>query len=563
MSSIYDSPSADSLEHMRDDKILQKINDSYVRSLMKMMSSKVLKELRAENETIQKHLNALTKDVHLLAGEVSAIRGEDRGWHQEAMVAKLEALREDVQMSAAREKEFVGELGELQRKVEGRYEDLLARYRHLDKDLRTSLREFRHESSEEQQTAATSLQDVRTSLREVRSDLDEQRESLKLLQDMDFAKNLGEARQVLADLQEERCWHQDAMKKLRESHEDQKQRREEEHAELEKRTDHFRKMLESALPTELDKRDQNLTKQSEQLLAQMESKHSTEHEQMLQRLEKIQNWTKGRIDECLDQARLLDQDILDKMNPDLMLMKDQQQRLHETLNQVITRVPALAVGDAQVREECSIFRNDIGKLSQEIVQMGESLQHMMPWVDWLHDHQPAISCLEDRLAALEHARGEQLEINSEDLQVLVHRLSNCEKDQQDEHRCITELQSSCRKLTEDVGSQMRKVLGLEVLQRKSIINNEEFKSWRQDFDAMKVRVKRFEMNQLQEQKNLKTCQDNCSRYRKACEDIYAKYHQEMSQKQSSGNQQHEAYAKWREDAVAWQQEQMRKFQSQK
>eukprot|EP00434_Breviolum_minutum_P019776 symbB.v1.2.017450.t1/scaffold1364.1/size123310/2 len=47
---------------MRDDKILQKINDSYVRSLMKMMSSKVLKELRAENETIQKHLNALTKD---------------------------------------------------------------------------------------------------------------------------------------------------------------------------------------------------------------------------------------------------------------------------------------------------------------------------------------------------------------------------------------------------------------------------------------------------------------------------------------------------------------------
>eukprot|EP00434_Breviolum_minutum_P004410 symbB.v1.2.003885.t1/scaffold211.1/size373615/26 len=254
-------------------------------------------------------------------------------------------------------------------------------------------------------------------------------------------------------------------------------------------------------------------------------------------------------------------DILDKMNPDLMLMKDQQQRLHETLNQVITRVPALAVGDAQVREECSIFRNDIGKLSQEIVQMGESLQHMMPWVDWLHDHQPAISCLEDRLAALEHARGEQLEINSEDLQVLVHRLSNCEKDQQDEHRCITELQSSCRKLTEAPG--MRKVLGLEVLQRKSIINNEEFKSWRQDFDAMKVRVKRFEMNQLQEQKNLKTCQDNCSRYRKACEDIYAKYHQEMSQKQSSGNQQHEAYAKWREDAVAWQQEQMRKFQSQK
>lgn len=102
MSSIYDSPSADSLEHMRDDKILQKINDSYVRSLMKMMSSKVLKELRAENETIQKHLNALTKDVHLLAGEVSAIRGEDRGWHQDAMVAKLEALREDVQMSAAR-----------------------------------------------------------------------------------------------------------------------------------------------------------------------------------------------------------------------------------------------------------------------------------------------------------------------------------------------------------------------------------------------------------------------------------------------------------------------------
>eukprot|EP00435_Cladocopium_sp_Y103_P027239 s2921_g6.t1 len=57
----------------------------------------------------------------------------DRSWHQDAMVAKLEALREDVQMSAAREKDFVNELGELQRKVEGRYEDLSARYRHLDK----------------------------------------------------------------------------------------------------------------------------------------------------------------------------------------------------------------------------------------------------------------------------------------------------------------------------------------------------------------------------------------------------------------------------------------------
>ena len=71
-------------------------------------------------------------------------------------------------------------------------------------------------------------------------------------QEMDFVKNLGEARQLLADLQEdlsavcssdkasdkaslvqERYWHQEAMKKLKESHEDQKKTRDAEVTDLE------------------------------------------------------------------------------------------------------------------------------------------------------------------------------------------------------------------------------------------------------------------------------------------------------------------------------------------
>lgn len=541
MSSLYDSPSAESLEHMRDDKVLQKINDSYVRSLMKMMSSKVLKELRAENETIQKHLNALTKDVHLLAGEVSSVRAEDRSWHQDAMVAKLEALREDVQMSAAREKDFVNELGELRRKVEGRYEDLSAHYRHLDKDVRTSLREFRSEFSEEQQSSVKCLQDFRLSIRDFRSDLDEQRESLKVLQETDLMKHLGDARQVLADLQEERSWHHEAMKKLRESREEQKKSYEEEVSDLDKRSENFRQMLRSALPMELDKRDQSLTKQTEELF------------------EKLQSWTQGQLDAYLDQARLLDQDILDKLNPDFLLMKDQLERLGDTVNQIASQVPALVLGDAQVREECRIFRSDIGKLSDEMVHMGESLRLVLPWVDWLRE--PGMRNLEERLAALEHLLTEGL--NSQGLQG--SRFSSFEKELQDQQRCTNELQAVCRKLPEDLELQRRKLLGLEVNLRKYLLNSEELKNLRQDFDSIRVRLKRCEVNQLQEQKNLKICQENCSRYRKACEDIYAKCHQETLQRGDSRNlkEYEDAYAKWRQDAVAWQQEQVRKLQGQK
>eukprot|EP00435_Cladocopium_sp_Y103_P016687 s2921_g4.t1 len=154
----------------------------------------------------------------------------------------------------------------------------------LAQDVRTSLREFRSEFSEEQQSSVKCLQDFRSSIRDFRSDLDEQRESLKVLQETDLVKHLGEARQVLADLQEERSWHHEAMKKLRESREDAIEIRdehrksyEEEVSDLEKRTENFRQMLQSALPMELDKRDQTLTKQTEEVF------------------EKLQSWTQGRV----------------------------------------------------------------------------------------------------------------------------------------------------------------------------------------------------------------------------------------------------------------------------
>ncbi|CAK9012954.1 unnamed protein product [Durusdinium trenchii] len=314
----WDSPSpAESMEHM-DDKILQKINESYVQSLMKMMSSKVLKELRAENETIQQHLGALTSDVHLLASQLAS-RKEDKSWHHEA---KLEALREELHLGAAREKELVAELGQLKRLVEGRHEDLLAHHRHLDKDLRTALRELRSDASEVQRDSLNSLQDVRSSLRDLRSDLEEQREALKSLQETDFLKQLGDARQALADLQEERQWHEDAMKQLRDSHQDQQMRRQADSADLDQRVEGFRQMLESTLPNdELEKRHQVLTQHMEQLMAQLEKNRRKDKEELKEKFDQLQQHSEGRMEECLDRARLLDQDILDKLNPELLNIK--------------------------------------------------------------------------------------------------------------------------------------------------------------------------------------------------------------------------------------------------
>eukprot|EP00913_Durusdinium_trenchii_P032056 g30021.t1 len=160
---------------------------------------------------------------------------------------------QELHLGAAREKELVAELGQLKRLVEGRHEDLLAHHRHLDKDLRTALRELRSDASE----------DVRSSLRDLRSDLEEQREALKSLQELrrgtggleaPVVGQLGDARQALADLQEERQWHEDAMKQLRDN--------------LDQRVEGFRQMLESTLPNdELEKRHQVLTQHMEQLMA--------------------------------------------------------------------------------------------------------------------------------------------------------------------------------------------------------------------------------------------------------------------------------------------------------
>ncbi|CAK9013027.1 unnamed protein product [Durusdinium trenchii] len=553
----WDSPSpAESMEHM-DDKILQKINESYVQSLMKMMSSKVLKELRAENETIQQHLGALTSDVHLLASQLAS-RKEDKSWHHEA---KLEALREELHLGAAREKELVAELGQLKRLVEGRHEDLLAHHRHLDKDLRTALRELRSDASEVQRDSLNSLQDVRSSLRDLRSDLEEQREALKSLQETDFLKQLGDARQALADLQEERQWHEDAMKQLRDSHQDQQMRRQADSADLDQRVEGFRQMLESTLPNdELEKRHQVLTQHMEQLMAQLEKNRRKDKEELKEKFDQLQQHSEGRMEECLDRARLLDQDILDKLNPELLNIKDHEQRLSESVNQLMDRIPGLAIGEMQVQEECQIFRSDIGKLSEEILRIDESLRHIMPWVDWLRDNQPAMDSLqtyvEERLAALLPTH------HVEEFQILATRLGRWEEQQ----RCANELHNSWGKLAEDFKAQSRRLLGFEVQQRKYLQQCEDFRAWRQELDAVRVRLKRIEVNQVQEQKNQKVWQENFSKCRKACEDIYAKCHQEMERRSQQSSEEHrymkdceDQYSKWRESAVAWQQQQMRRL----
>ncbi|CAJ1337083.1 unnamed protein product [Effrenium voratum] len=116
-------------------------------------------------------------------------------------MAKLEVMREELQMGAAREKDFVAEMGQLKRWVEGRSEDILANHRHLDKDLRASLREFRSEM-DEQSECFKSLQDVRGVVRELRGEVEEQREALKVVQDANFEKPANEARALVARLEE-------------------------------------------------------------------------------------------------------------------------------------------------------------------------------------------------------------------------------------------------------------------------------------------------------------------------------------------------------------------------
>ena len=64
----------------------------------------------------------LARDLQLLRGEDGSTKGcremsrEDRSWHQET---RLEAVSEELQQGALREKELVAELGQLKRSVEG------------------------------------------------------------------------------------------------------------------------------------------------------------------------------------------------------------------------------------------------------------------------------------------------------------------------------------------------------------------------------------------------------------------------------------------------------------
>eukprot|EP00913_Durusdinium_trenchii_P032057 g30022.t1 len=227
---------------------------------------------------------------------------------------------------------------------------------------------------------------------------------------------------------------------------------------------------------------------------------------------------------------------------------DHEQRLSESVNQLMDRIPGLAIGEMQVQEECQIFRSDIGKLSEEILRIDESLRHIMPWVDWLRDNQPAMDSLQTYVS----------KFNSENIYSNVRTLGLGVRTES------IRSQTNYRERASSTGP---------------IVVNCCLKPYvlflPQELDAVRVRLKRIEVNQVQEQKNQKVWQENFSKCRKACEDIYAKCHQdlppsphvealhldsvrrfEMERRSQQSSEEHrymkdceDQYSKWRESAA--------------
>lgn len=93
---------------------------------LERLVSELRRELREGSLVIQWlgacKVHHLARDLQLLRGEDGSTKGcremsrEDRSWHQET---RLEAVSEELQQGALREKELVAELGQLKRSVEG------------------------------------------------------------------------------------------------------------------------------------------------------------------------------------------------------------------------------------------------------------------------------------------------------------------------------------------------------------------------------------------------------------------------------------------------------------
>ncbi|CAJ1414678.1 unnamed protein product, partial [Effrenium voratum] len=106
----------------------------------------------------------------------------------------------------------------------------------------------------------------------------------------------------------ERNWHREAVKELREMHEDRQQRWQSSSADLERRTARFSKMLESIHASEeLEKRDNALMHQVDQRMAQLQMTRAKDNDDTAERMDRFKLWVEGRFQELFDRAKIFDQ----------------------------------------------------------------------------------------------------------------------------------------------------------------------------------------------------------------------------------------------------------------